>query len=64
MLAVVGVAGAAALPAAANFSGQHSSGDPLTVNLRATDSKGDSFNDPIHWIAALTRDDGRWQSTS
>lgn len=33
----------------------------MVVNVRATDSKGDSFNDPIHWIAALGRYGGRWE---
>ena len=33
----------------------------FVVNLRATDPKGDSFNDPIPWIAALSHHHGRWQ---
>src|SRR6185437_8602295 len=33
----------------------------LIVNVRATDPKGDSFNDPIHWIAALVRTQGSWK---
>jgi ketosteroid isomerase-like protein len=33
----------------------------FVVNVHATDTKGDSFNDPIHWIAALARHDGRWK---
>lgn len=33
----------------------------LIVNVRATDAKGDSFNDPIHWIAALVRTQGGWK---
>lgn len=33
----------------------------IIVNVRATDSRGDSFNDPIHWIAALERYGGGWK---
>ncbi|HEY7888320.1 MAG TPA: hypothetical protein VIC29_08860 [Steroidobacteraceae bacterium] len=33
----------------------------IVVNVRATDSRGDSFNDRIHWIAALERDGGGWK---
>jgi hypothetical protein len=33
----------------------------IIVNVRATDPNGDSFNDPIHWIAALALDEGRWK---
>lgn len=33
----------------------------MIVNVRATDSKGDTFNDPIHWIAALGRHGGSWK---
>lgn len=33
----------------------------IVVNVRATDAKGDSFNDPIHWIAALERCGGGWK---
>ena len=31
------------------------------VNVGATNLKGDSLNDPIHWIAALERQDGVWK---
>jgi hypothetical protein len=33
----------------------------MIVNVRATYPKGDSFNDPIHWIAALERQDRVWK---
>ena len=33
----------------------------MVVNVGATNPKGDSFNDPIHWIAALERQDGVWK---
>lgn len=33
----------------------------MIVNVRVTDPNGDSFNDPIHWIAALERDAGVWK---
>lgn len=32
----------------------------MVVNVRATDAKGDWFNDPIHWIGVLTWKDGAW----
>ncbi|HEX5352715.1 MAG TPA: DUF4440 domain-containing protein [Rhodanobacteraceae bacterium] len=33
----------------------------MVVNVRATDAKGDAFNDPIHWIGVLERADGVWR---
>lgn len=33
----------------------------FVVNVRVASANGDSFNDPIHWIAALARHDGRWK---
>ena len=33
----------------------------MVVNVRVTNSKGDMFNDPIHWIAALGRYGGSWK---
>lgn len=33
----------------------------MVVNVHATDAKGDSFNDPIHWIGVLERHDETWK---
>lgn len=32
----------------------------MVVNVRATDAKGDSFNDPIQWIGVLARHGDAW----
>lgn len=33
----------------------------MAVNVRATDGKGDSFNDPIRWIGVLVHLGGVWK---
>lgn len=35
----------------------------MIVSVAATDARGGSFNDPIHWIGVLVRDNGIWKIT-